>query len=150
MSTTTAYERKRRRRNVTRLRAQGYTIEEISEELGYSESTIQRDIDRISSELQKLDDPDLLKRELKKGAKVLLDEEYEDLRRADVESDEKAKHRAKGSFRQTIELLKKIHDEFGEVQDDTGDDWLDTVDDELREQIIQASGKTAEEILAEE
>lgn len=147
MTNTTAYERKIRRNEVVRLRAQGYTRSEIAEEVGVSKDTIDRDIKRINNELNKLDDPEVLKRKLRKGATTLLEEEYQDLHRADREQDERAKHRAKSSMRQTLELLQNIEDEFSTGSVDNVEEWLDSKPDEVREQIADAAAQDVEEIL---
>ena len=147
MNATTAYDRKIRRRNVIRLRSQGMNYSEIAEELCVSESTIKRDMDRINSELSKLDDPSVLAKQLKQGAKVLLEEEYDDLRSADRENDEKAKHRAKSSFRQTLEFMKKINEDIEVDSSDDTEDWLDDINPELRDELMDAAGQVAEEII---
>ncbi|MFB6237007.1 MAG: helix-turn-helix domain-containing protein [Halopenitus sp.] len=144
---TTAYERKQRRREVVRLRAQGYSVEEMAEELATSESTISRDLDRINSELQKLDDPDVLKKEIRRGVNTLMEHEYEDLRRADREADEKAKHRAKTSFRQTLDLLQDMEEEFTGGVDRSTDDWLQQQDEEVREALSNAAKGEVNQIL---
>lgn len=150
MTATTAYERKIRRRDVIRLRSKGYTKEEIAEETGYSEKTIQRDIKRIDEQLQKFDDPDFLKRELRKASRTLLEEEYEDLERAEREADERAKHRAKSSMRQTVELLHDLENEFGTTEAKDVESWLDDKDPELRETIANAAEEDVDAILMEE
>lgn len=149
MTATTAYERKIRRNQVVRLRAQGYSKEEIAEEVGVSERTVQRDIERINEELKRLDDPDVLKTELRQAVKTLLEEEYQDLHRADREQDERAKHRAKGSMRQTVELLRDLEEEMGGTETRTVDEWLKEKPDELREQIAEAAADDVDEILTE-
>ena len=149
MPTTTAYEREIRRREVIKLRTKGYTQQEIAEELGVSRGTIANDLERVNSELSKLDDPDVLKREMKQAAQLLLQEEYEDLDRADREQDERAKHRAKTSFRQTIELLRDIEEETVSGTSDADTEWLDDVDPELKERVMDAAGDKVETMLVE-
>lgn len=147
MTQTTAWERKQRRRDVVRLRSRGYTIEEISEETGASPSTISRDLDRINSELNKLDDPDVLKQEIRQGANLLLEHEYDDLRQAERNGDEKAKHRAKTSFRQTLELIQDMEEEFTGGVESSTDDWISQQPEEFRESLSEKASQEIEEML---
>lgn len=148
-NSTTAYERKMRRREVIRLRAQGFSQSEIAEETGFSKSTITRDIERINAELAKLDDPDNLRRMLRQGAMELYEAEFQDLEAADREGDERAKHRAKSSMRQTLEFIEKLEGEIGGAGESEADSWVRSLPEEEQEKLADIGGIAVEEILGE-
>lgn len=149
--TTTAYERKLRRREIIRLKwGSQMSNEDIAEELGCSESTILRDLRHIKDQLGKLDDPDFLKEQLRGATQQLLDHELDDLRQAEVENDEKAKHRAKSSLRSTVKVIKEVEDEIEAVSDrETADEFFDELPEDVRDGINEAARSEVEEILGE-
>lgn len=150
MPATTAWERKNRRREVVRLRAQGMSTEEIAEELGWGERTIKADLEHLNKELSKWDDGDYLRRMLRDLANELYEQEFEDLRRADREGDEQAKHRAKTSARQTIELIEKLEKDFFDTGPTDTDSWFDELSDDLRAELADEAGKAVEDYLKSE
>lgn len=147
MPETTAWERKNRRRDVVRLKAQGYTAKEISDELGWATSTIRNDLQRIGDELSKWDDKEVLGKDLRQALRHVLEHEYEDLRRAERESDEQAKHRAKSSMRSTVETIKKIEDDLLDGSDDSSEPWFEQLDDDTRESIADAAEDDVRQII---
>lgn len=148
---TTAYERKLRRREIIRLKwGSQMSNEDIAEELGCSESTVLRDIRHLKEQLGKLDDPDFLKEQLRGATQQLLDHELDDLRQAELESDEKAKHRAKSSLRSTVKIIKEIEDDIEAAGDaDDADEFFDELPDDVREGINEAAREEVESILNE-
>ena len=115
MPATTAWERHTRRRDVIRLRyGQGYTADEIAEELGWSEATINRDLDRIREQTAQMGEPEAIRDHVLTSIQLLLSHEFDDLHQADREDDLEAKHRAKTSFRQTLQVLGDYHDDIAD------------------------------------
>lgn len=146
---TTAWERKRRRRDVIRLKAQNYSVPEIAEELGWHEDTIRRDLKRINDELAKWDEPEVLSKELRRLLFRVLEEEYEDLRQAEVEQDEQAKHRAKQSARSTAKTIKEVEEDLGLTESKDSVEWFEDLDEETQEKLTEAAGEEVEEFLGE-
>lgn len=135
----TAYERQIRRREVVRLKwGAGMNHQEIAEEIGVSQRTITRDVKHLRSQLSKLDDPDFLAEQLRAATQQLIEHELDDLRRADVEQDEKAKHRAKGSLRSTVKTIKEIEEDVGLTEDDEeAGEFLKGLPEDIQEQISE-------------
>lgn len=145
----TAYERQMRRREVVRLKwGAGMNHQEVAEELGVSERTIDRDVKHLKSQLSKLDDPDFLGEQLRAATQQLLEHELDDLRRADREQDEKAKHRAKGSLRSTVKTIKEIEEDVGldETEDEAGE-FFDGLPEDIQEQISEEADGEVERFL---
>lgn len=149
MTATTAYERRIRRWDVIRLRAQGFTIDEIAEETGFSPQTIRNDLDRINDELSKLDDPEFLHDTLRRSAMHVLEHEYEDIQRAHAEQDEQAKHRAKQSMRATLKLIRDIEDDVETHDVGEDDSWFENLPEDVKEKVSEAASGEVERILSE-
>ena len=140
-----------RRREVIRLRlGKRMTVEEIAEETGYSESTVRRDFKWINGQVDKLQDPEVIKDFLMESAVHLMDHETEDLRRADRENDEKAKHRAKQSMRSTMKMLEEFT-EGNEVQEEDVQDeeYIESLPENVQEEISEHAESEVEALLDE-
>lgn len=150
MPATTAWERHIRRREVIRLRfGEGYTASEISEELGWSEATIHRDLDRIREQTAQMGDPDVIRENVLASISLLLSHEFDDLHQADRENDERAKHRAKTSFRQTLQFLDDIHEEVSN-ETPSGDERLENLPERAQEVLSEVAQTEVEETLSRE
>lgn len=146
---TTSYERKLRRRNVVRLRfGSRMSAPEIAEELGCSEATIYRDFEWIDDQLSKMESTEFIDAQVKAAVMQLFGHEMDDLRRAEQERDEKAKHRAKSSLRSTIKMLRTVSEDVdGAEQEDSVEEFIESLPGEAKEQVREAAEDTVENIL---
>lgn len=149
MPKTSAWERHCRRRDVIRLRyGKGFTVAEIAEELGWSEATIGRDLERIRDEVSRMGDPDVVRKQILTSIWHLIGHEYDDLHRAEMKGNERAKHRAKTSFRKTVTKLAEFYRELDAEPDAVPvDSFIEDLPTEAREAVDQAAKQEVEGIL---
>lgn len=149
---SSSWERSVRRRNVVRLRiGKRMNAQEISEELGWSVSTIRSDLDWLSSQVAKMEEPEMFKKYMAESMLHLMDHESEDLRAADRAEDEKAKHRAKQSMRSSLKLFNEIMGDMETEQESSTDaDDISELPEELQDQLSEHAGDEVENVLESE
>lgn len=150
MPATTAWERHVRRREVIRLRfGEGSTAAEIGEELGWSEATIERDLDRIREQTAQLGEPTPIREQVLVSVSHLLAHEFDDLHRAGLDDEPEAKHRAKTSFRQTLRFLADLRTELAD-ETPSGDDRIEELPEKARDVLSEVAETEVEDILSDE
>lgn len=150
MTSTTAWERNVRRRDVIRLKlGKRMSAPEIAEELGYSPSTIREDFQWLNDHVGKMLDDDFMQEYLMETSMHLMDHEMQDLEDADRENDKKAKTAAKQSMRSTMKMLKEFQEESTgqEAQEVSAEEWLEDLPADIQDGLTEHANDEIEGIL---
>jgi DNA-directed RNA polymerase specialized sigma24 family protein len=120
---------------------------EIAEELGWSVGTIRQDLSWLNSQVEKIDDPEMLQEYMQEAMVNLMDHETRDLRDADRENDEKAKHRAKQSYRSSLKMMDEL---FGDAESETADEGsFEELSEDVQDSLSEFANDEIERVLTE-